>query len=677
VGGKRRNLWPVLLAAVIAVAAAWGSYKVWRSPHRNDLATFWGFVAGVVALAASGIAWAWRRRKKQDEGPPSRQRLDELADQLAAAVKKQWQAAARERKLLWPEAIPVRWRAPSEAMAGPVAAAVSSMLFPPLPGLRRVEERDLREGDIRDLHALYGGLGSGRLVIAGAAGSGKSGAAALLILDALEHRELILGVERSKIPVPVMFTLHGWDPNNRNIEEWLVPQFQQMYPLFRGRDGAKNAANLIASNKVTVILDGLDEVAEELRPAALRALSMQAGFRVVLICRSKEMVAAVQEGIFDGAVAVELQHVGPEDAARYLTDVQRDPPPTGWAELTRRLGEASDRALVQALCSPLVLTLVRDTYRGSDDVHELIDISNDAGSEASREQIEEHLLDRVLSAAYERIEGRPKPRYDLEQAENAFRYIARKMRENNTTDLQWWLIPDWAAYVPRVILTGVAAGLVTVLWVALAFALLGGAVIGGLFLGAIGGIVAAFYFGRNAEDNQEYAAGPPPGILPSRGGGIREFAHWFGATSSVTANPLTPKASWRSAFMRAIFLAPPISIFLGLGLGLFLDALSDETFSGTLFIGSVLFGLIVGVAAIPAFALTATPTWPTSLAFVELYFSQRTPLRLMRFFEDARERGVLRTAGPLYQFRHARLQGRLAEQASPVPARDRSEAPAT
>jgi hypothetical protein len=54
-----------------------------------------------------------------------------------------------------------------------------------------------------------------------------------------------------------------------------------------------------------VILDGLDETAEELRPAALRALSTQAGFRVILLCRTEEMAAALEEGMFDGAVAVE------------------------------------------------------------------------------------------------------------------------------------------------------------------------------------------------------------------------------------------------------------------------------------------------------------------------------------------------------------------------------------
>lgn len=55
-GGKRRTVWPLLLAAAIAVAAVWVLYAVGRSPHRDDLATYWGFAVAVVALAAGRIA---------------------------------------------------------------------------------------------------------------------------------------------------------------------------------------------------------------------------------------------------------------------------------------------------------------------------------------------------------------------------------------------------------------------------------------------------------------------------------------------------------------------------------------------------------------------------------------------------------------------------------------------
>jgi hypothetical protein len=43
----------------------------------------------------------------------------------------------------------------------------------------------------------------------------------------------------------------------------------------------------------------------------------------------------------------------------------------------------------------------------------------------------------------------------------------------------------------------------------------------------------------------------------------------------------------------------------------------------------------------------------------------------MRFLEDAHDRNVLRTVGPVYQFRHARLQDRLVGQDRPPGARGR------
>jgi len=86
-----------------------------------------------------------------------------------------------------------------------------------LPGLAGVKDRRLRAGQVSELHEVYGGLGSGRLVIAGGPGSGKSGAAVLLILAALHHRRSVAENVRPQVPVPVMFTLHGWDPVSRTI----------------------------------------------------------------------------------------------------------------------------------------------------------------------------------------------------------------------------------------------------------------------------------------------------------------------------------------------------------------------------------------------------------------------------------------------------------------------------
>ena len=75
------------------------------------------------------------------------------------------------------------------------------------------------------------------------------------------------------------------------------------------------------------------------------------------------------------------------------------------------------------------------------------------------EDIADHLLDRVLPAAYTPQPGEPPPRYDLPTAERALRRIATRMNKDGTRDLQWWRVPAWAHAAPRVIATGLAAGL--------------------------------------------------------------------------------------------------------------------------------------------------------------------------------------------------------------------------
>ena len=447
---------------VVVAGAIWLVWVVWRSPHRSDLATFGAFAAAVVTIAAGQIAWAKNIGVRWRSGESQQRALDRVADLLSNAVKDQWTRAALDRRLQ-PEPIPVRWARPSQPFAGPVSAAADSRQFPPLPGLTAARRRDLHTGQLWDLHAVYGGLGSGRMMIVGTAGSGKSGAAVLLVLAALKHREQVPEKDRPLVPVPVMFTLHGWDPNTQRIEDWLASRLQQTYPLLAGKGGAAEGAQLVRAGRVAVILDGLDEIADELRPVVLQALSQQAAFRVVLLARSAEIAAAAKHGLLEGAVALELQDIDPPAAADYLTRVQLDPAPRGWRELIGRLRQAPDSPIAKALSSPLALTLVRDTYRAA---------TTFASSSTSamppitlpREDIEDHLLDRVLPAAYAARPGEPAPRYDLQAAQRALGYIAARMNRDGTRDLAWWRIAAWASAAPRVIATGLVVGLAVGLW---------------------------------------------------------------------------------------------------------------------------------------------------------------------------------------------------------------------
>lgn len=740
-GWKARDWWPVLAAAAIAAGTVWLVYAVWRSPNRNDLATFGSYVAAVALVAVGLIARAWEARKHDNSEDALE--VDRLADLLAGAVKDQWIRAAADRGLLQSEPIPVRWRRSSLTVAGPVSAAVGSQRFPPLPGLSPVSQQRLRAGRVSDLHAIYGGLGSGRLVIVGPPGSGKSGAAVLLVLAALDYRERTADAERPDVPVPVMFTMHGWDPHTQRVQDWIASRLQQTYPLLAGRGGAPNAARLVAAGKVAVILDGLDEIPALLRPVALRALSHQATFRLVVLTRSAEMVAAVPHGLLDGAAALELRDIDALTAAEYLTRIQLQPAPPRWAEITARLRQAPDSPLARALGSPLTLTLVRDTYRGGDDIGDLLEICDATDHMVTSEEIIDHLLDRVLPAAYAKRPGDPPLQYDLQVARHALSRLAARMNQDGSRDLQWWRIRDWVPAAPRNIATGLTAGvgigivaalairptfgLYAGLLAAMVFGLLVGlrdrtpsltgprplrqvfrpsSIPAGLAVGLPAGVVVGVPVGRAAGLPGGLAAGLAFGVVMALGAWLSGVFSPQDSDSAVPRGPLTSWQSSRAAGLLAglvaglagglalglagglegglaVGLAAGLvallvlwraalavigivaGLMIGLVVGLVVTVVIGATTGGAIGLTE---GLALGLTAGPVFGMVGgllyTRTWSVSLAFMQLAARWGTPAHLMRFLEDARDRNVLRTVGPVYQFRHARLQDRLAEQAS-------------
>ena len=529
-------------------------------------------------------------------------------------------------------------------------------------------------------------------MIIGGPGSGKSGAAVLLILAALNYRAQMTEEERQLVPVPVLVTVHGWDPGTERVGHWLAGRLQQTYPLFAGKGGLEAATELVRTSRIAAILDGLDEIPEELRPTALRALSDQADFRVVVLSRSDEMVAATSQEFLQGAVVLELQDVGPKVAADYLTRVQRHPAPAGWGELTDRLRLGPGSPIARALSLPLTLTLVRDTYRGGDDAGELLDFCDAGDHGASRESIEDYLLDRVLPAAYAPRPGEPPPRYGLPVARLALGHVAARMNRDGTRDLAWWRIPAWASVAPRAIATalvfglmfwlgggpklGPKLGLVAVPVAALSYLVglrgksprrmaplrwrqlfsrsslavgLEFAVVGGLFGGLLFGLASGLKAGRTVG----LVAAVATGLAGTLAAGLSRPA-------ADDTSPLTPPASWHRDQAFGLIVGLVLGISIGVGLGFILATrhllgLLPGLGYGLLF--GVVFGLVWGLS----FALT----WTASLAFAQLALRWHTPARLLHFLEDARQRDVLRTVGPIYQFRHARLQDRLAGQAAP------------
>jgi hypothetical protein len=125
------------------------------------------------------------------------------------------------------------------------------------------------------------------------------------------------------------------------------------------------------------------------------------------------------------------------------------------------------------------------------------------------------------------------------------------------------------------------------------------------------------------------------------------------------ASPLSPLTSWRSDRAHGSTAALASGLAYGILVGL-MTGTPDGLGTGGLWTG-VTAGLGTALGTVLGGTLILPRTWPASLTFAQLAARRHTPVHLMLFLEDARDRNVLRTIGPVYQFRHARLQDRLAE----------------
>jgi len=312
--------------------------------------------------------------------------------------------------------------------------------------------------------------------------------------------------------------------------------------------------------------------------------------------------------------------------------------------------------------------------------------------------------------------------YDLPAAQNALTKIAARMSLEGTRDLQWWRIPTWAPSAPRRIAGGLVVWLAVVLVFALPAFLWGGLatrLVFGLVFGLVPGLLIGFlsrggYPPRRIGKLRLRKALSKKNLVRALAAGIGTglvfglaFGRWpgplprtevvlvFGTGTGPPAGlavmladalaadpdstpPLSPDTSWRND--RKYGLAAGLTAGLGIGLAIVLSSVLEAGFFfSTLGLGlstwlsvglrlglvaglrrGLAAGLVTGFEAALAVGLAASRAWPVSLASAQIATRWHTPVHLMKFLDDARDRNVLRTAGPAYQFRHARLQDRLA-----------------
>jgi hypothetical protein len=478
-----------------------------------------GFVVGVVSMVA-GVAAVWLGwAALRDVGGSAELTPAAMADQIAAAVRRRWEAEVELRRVNDPYTIPVRWEAADGSLVADWATlerAACSVGWPEPDRARWAPGPAVLAGGGDGGDRIGGVLGrvpTGRLVVLGEPGAGKTILVVRLVLDLLARR--VAGG-----PVPVLVPLASWDPARDRLWDWLERRLCLDYPALRARvaggRGVSWARELWDAGLFLPLLDGLDEITEPAHGHAIAGLNeaLRPGVGLVLTARTGPYRAAVSPddgtpGVqLSGAAGIQLCPLDAGVVADYLRASAGGP--AGRARWGRVLDVLADPAhpVGQALTTPLMATLARTIYAprpgepatGPPKPSDILGPGLD-----SRDAVQRHLFDGFLPAAY-----RPHPAFrcpwEPADARRWLVFLAGHLehRLGGTTDLAWWQLRTAAPHS----LTGLTAGAVGGLAAGLAVGLFVGLLVGlsaGILAGSLVGLVFGLVFG--------IPAGLPAGLM--------------------------------------------------------------------------------------------------------------------------------------------------------------------
>jgi hypothetical protein len=610
-------------------------------------------ILATVSLGLPALVLGWAAYKEATRPALT---LTQVADQLAIAVGAQWEAEAAVRRLNDPYPLPVSWDPADPSLTDSwdslVTLATSGAGWPAPPSVSTwaVGPEGLA-GSGGDLVEVLARVPTGRLVVLGEPGAGKTTLMVRLVLDLLARRA-------DGGPLPVLVSVASWNPATQDLRVWLCTQLLINYPALAASPSAirkepTQAAALLASGLILPVLDGLDEVSGKVRGLAISRINdaLRPGERVVVTCRKQQYRDAVrlQSGIevtLRGGAAVELCPLDGDTVCHYLCDDAGLFAKARWEPVLTVLG--SQAPVGQALTTPLMVALARAIYNPrpgelTGKLREPKELCSPAL--ADRMAVECLLLDAFISAAY-RL--RPVGRWTAGQAERWLAFIARGLEQHPIgADIAWWRIGKAREAEVRVWLAGLAAGfagLVAGLAVGFAAGLVAGV---GAWIGV--SLVAGYLFVAAAAFVGIRGLSP---YVDHKTLGLADVA----ANLVASASPQAVLARDRRAALNRLF-APGLVIGLVAGLVAGVIGLAAGLVAGVI-------GLAAGLAfgAWVSVTLTAWPSYVVIRWWLALH--HQLPWSLMGFLADAHKRGVLRRAGAVYQFRHIELQHRLATRSS-------------
>lgn len=590
------------------------------SRHHLDTGTM---VAVISALAAAGIGlstlwltWAALRVAKRTGVRDSSSTLGQVADHLASAVGAQWESEAAVRRLNDPYPLPVAWVPADASLTDSWASLVklasggAGWPVPSSAGTWAADPEGLA-GTGRELVDVLARVPTGRLVVLGEPGAGKTMLMVRLVLDLLACRS-------SGGPVPFLASVASWNPVDEELREWLTGQLLVNHPSLAspppdGTAEPTEAAALLAAGLILPILDGLDEIPGQVRGPAISRINdvLRSGEQLVVTSRTQPYREAVRpeggvEVTLRAAAAIQLRPLSADTVRDYLCDDAGGPiAKARWAPVLSLLG--SEAPVAQALTTPLMVGLARTIYnpRPGELTGELRNPDELCDPAlADRAAVESMLFDAFIPAAY-----RQRPRsggrrlWSGQQAEPWLIFLARFLeRTIDFPDLGWWRLQRT---VPLAVF-GLVATLPVWLVVAFPFIVahaLEGAIVDGVAVGLVFGFAVVLTVGLRRSSGPSGSAlwhvnvrGLAPGLL-------------LGLAATLIAG-LTVTSTWSVVgYGPGSLLAVAALLAAGIGVALRKPPGSRDRirrqFGGSAFFVGLILGLGAGVGGELANALMA------------------------------------------------------------------------
>ncbi|MFC6022622.1 NACHT domain-containing protein [Plantactinospora solaniradicis] len=463
-----RRMWRRVLSILVVSAATAASALVWWRYDFEKVNWTWGVVAGVVGTFVV-VRQILGDRDAVRGAPAVRRRA--VAEQLAEHVRRSPVDEALLKTLEEPYPLPVSW---------------SNAVADYQPSWRTIcrssegEPLDLsgRDGAIYD---SYLRVPSGRMLVLGSAGSGKS-----IMVMRLARR--LIAERTSDGPIPLLLYVASWDAANLRFDHWIVSQIANRYPqlsMLHPR-WAEAVRDLLNANLILPVLDGLDEMTEERAALCLRRLNELPAQRLVLTCRSGFYNRYLQQGEkLRGAAVILIEPLDPTKVANYLQDAAPLSQVARWRPVVEEMTRDGRSDLAEALSTPLMVAMARIAFDeretpaqvdptqvdpsqvdpDDDDPGILVTLARDGG----RQAVEEALLNDAVEIAIQPYrESWLSKRWPPAATREYLSFLAGHLEAQNQREFVWWRLPSEVPRLLWMLFDGVRVAVVT--WITLALA---------------------------------------------------------------------------------------------------------------------------------------------------------------------------------------------------------------